>query len=82
MTRWTKNRHGDRRAVLGHGLVLEVWYEGTERLPAGEPAYNVSVFGQRLVSRSDDVAEGKRRAEIVARSWMHEVLLRVGGVID
>lgn len=74
---WTRNRHGDRRLNLGHGLEARVWYESMERLPEGAPRYNVSVFGQQLVSRSETLEDGKRRAEQAARRWLQEALLKL-----
>lgn len=76
-TKWRQNRFGDRRRELGHGLVLAIWYESSERIPSGAPAYNISVFGQRLVTRAMDIKEAKQRAEAVARSWLHEALLKL-----
>lgn len=82
MVRWTRDpRSGDRRLDLGHGLSLHVWYEGLQRLPANAPKYNISVFGRRLVTRSADIPEAKRRAEHAARRWMHEALLKLNGRI-
>lgn len=82
MTQWRRNtKTGDRHLDLGHGLELCVWYEGLERLPAGAPAYNISVFGRRLVTRSAGIPEAKRRAEAAARRWMQEASLRLSGVI-
>lgn len=76
-TKWRQNRCGDRRRELGHGLVLTIWYESNERVPSGAPGYNVGVFGQRLVTRAADVKEAKRRAEVAARRWLHEALLKL-----
>lgn len=78
MSEWTKNTHsGARRRNLGHGLELAVWYEAVERLPYNAPHYNVNVFGRQLVTRSDTIEDGQRRAEAVARRWLHEALLKL-----
>lgn len=81
MGRWTRNSSGRRRLELGHGLELLIWEERLITLRRGEPRFNISVFGQVLVTRSDNLQEAKRRAEDAARRWMHEVLLRLSGLI-
>lgn len=75
--KWTRNRHGDRRLDLGHGLHAFVSYEGMECLPADAPRYNVQVFGRKLMTRADSINDGKRRAEAAARRWLQEALLRL-----
>lgn len=82
MAKWKRDQHGNRRLDLGHGLVLRVWHETAERIPAGRPAYNVEVFGKPLFTRAMGIPEGKRRAEAEARRRMHECILRVIRAID
>lgn len=78
VVKWLRNKTtGGLRADLGHGLELRVWHEGVERLSSRAPAYNISVFAQRLETRARDEAEGKRRAVLVARSWIAEARLKL-----
>lgn len=65
-------------ALLGHGLGLSVSYEWIARLPAGEPAWNVFVLGQKLEGRSASLEAGKARAERLARQWLSEALATLG----
>jgi hypothetical protein len=64
--------------VLGPGMKLSVWYEGLSKLADGEPRYNVSVFGNRLKTRSIDKVAGQQRAEAVAKKWLAEALAKFG----
>lgn len=70
---WIEHRHGSGAdADLGRGLRLSVDYEGTKRLAAGEPHYNVRVFGYTLKKRHATAQDAKDVAEAVAMKWLLE----------
>ena len=66
---------------LEHGLGLFVSYENMERLPAGEPKWNVYVFGKKLLKRSDEKEAAQDRAERVARMWLTKAQGKLGGML-
>jgi len=70
-------RRFDWCCALGAGLEISVSYEGAERVPEGEPRYNVYVFGRRMTIRSADVETGKMRAESAAKKWLTEALAKL-----
>lgn len=65
-------------ANLGHGLSLAV-YRTTDRVPAGQPVFDVMVFDRILVERSFTLDEGKARAEKIARAWLNDAREALAG---
>ena len=71
MSGWKRSKTtGDRSLDLGHGLILRVERQGGQE-------YDVLVFGRELVTPAKTPDEGKRRAEVAARRWLHEALLNL-----
>lgn len=70
---WREHRYGTgATADLGYGLHLEVWYDGSKRLPPDAPKFNVRVFGTNLKERSADLESAKARAVRAAQKWLSE----------
>ncbi len=72
---WVEKRWS-KEATLMPGLVLSVSYEGIQRLQAGEPGWNIYVFGGRLKRRAMDEAEAMNRAEGYAKGLLETALAK------
>lgn len=75
---WKRRRYGSAEyAHIGQDFDMSVSYEGTYRVPEGEPKYNVSVFGERLKGREPTLEAGKARAMAQAKTWLTEALAQM-----
>lgn len=76
---WIRSEQGDSTTATVNGLQLTVT-RNFNKVPEGEPAYGVFVFGECLPTCYHTMDEGQAVARTVAASWLRDAYAVVTGI--